>query len=149
MRAISLHQPHASLIAWGYKPFETRGWPTLYRGPLLIHAAKRPMDHEGMDLAMKFFGDDWAHLPTGVFVCQVELCRVFTTPLVEGFMEGLGDDYSNGLGDFSPGRFAWLLGEVQRFAEPIPARGHQRFWDERSWAVDCVNKIPQPWRAAP
>ena len=27
MRAITLHQPWASMIAMGYKPTETRGWP--------------------------------------------------------------------------------------------------------------------------
>lgn len=41
MKAISLWQPWASLIALGIKRIETRGWPTAYRGPLLIHAAKR------------------------------------------------------------------------------------------------------------
>lgn len=41
MKSISLWQPYASLIAWGDKQIETRSWPTSYRGPLLIHAAKR------------------------------------------------------------------------------------------------------------
>jgi hypothetical protein len=41
MRAISLWQPWASLIPLGAKKIETRSWSTKYRGPLLIHAAKR------------------------------------------------------------------------------------------------------------
>lgn len=40
MRALTLHQPWASLVAVGVKTIETRGWSTTYRGPLLIHAAK-------------------------------------------------------------------------------------------------------------
>lgn len=40
MRAISLHQPWASAIAYGAKRVETRSWSTNYRGPLAIHAAK-------------------------------------------------------------------------------------------------------------
>jgi activating signal cointegrator 1 len=32
-------------------------------------------------------------------------------------------------GDFSPGRWAWLLTDVERFEEPIPATGRQRIWD--------------------
>lgn len=31
-------------------------------------------------------------------------------------------------GHFAPGRFAWLLGDVEQFEEPIPARGAQRLW---------------------
>jgi activating signal cointegrator 1 len=41
IKAISLHQPWASLIARGYKKYETRSWPTSYRGPIAIHAAKK------------------------------------------------------------------------------------------------------------
>ncbi len=41
MKCISLHQPWASLVVLGAKKFETRSWPTSYRGPLLIHAAKK------------------------------------------------------------------------------------------------------------
>jgi len=42
MKIITLWQPWASLIAYDLKRYETRSWPTTYRGPLLIHAAKRP-----------------------------------------------------------------------------------------------------------
>ena len=41
MKAISLSQPWASLVASGAKKFETRSWRSHYRGPLLIHAAIR------------------------------------------------------------------------------------------------------------
>lgn len=41
MKAITTWQPHASLIAIGAKPIESRSWRTQYRGPLAIHAAKR------------------------------------------------------------------------------------------------------------
>jgi hypothetical protein len=44
IRTISLHEPYASLIRAGRKKFETRSWYTRYRGPLLIHAAKRNPD---------------------------------------------------------------------------------------------------------
>lgn len=41
MLAITLMQPWASLVISGQKTFETRSWATAYRGPLLIHAAKK------------------------------------------------------------------------------------------------------------
>src|SRR3972149_12240119 len=40
MKAISLWQPWASLIAVGAKKYETRSWDTPYRGPLVICASK-------------------------------------------------------------------------------------------------------------
>jgi len=39
MKAISVKQPFAALIAAGIKQFETRKWKTAYRGPLLVHAS--------------------------------------------------------------------------------------------------------------
>lgn len=40
MKALSLTQPWASLIAIGAKCVETRSWASSYRGPIAIHAAK-------------------------------------------------------------------------------------------------------------
>ncbi|WP_309145170.1 ASCH domain-containing protein, partial [Brevibacillus sp. HB2.2] len=41
MKAITIHQSWATLIALGEKRFETRGWSTNHRGPIAIHAAKK------------------------------------------------------------------------------------------------------------
>lgn len=40
MKAISIRQPWADAIIWHGKDIENRDWPTRYRGPVLIHAAK-------------------------------------------------------------------------------------------------------------
>lgn len=40
MKALTVQQPYASLIASGEKWIENRSWHTNYRGPLAIHAAK-------------------------------------------------------------------------------------------------------------
>lgn len=40
IKAITISQPFASLIASGEKWIENRTWPTAYRGPLAIHAGK-------------------------------------------------------------------------------------------------------------
>lgn len=40
MKAITILQPWASLIACGAKQIETRCWKTNYRGPIAIHAGK-------------------------------------------------------------------------------------------------------------
>lgn len=40
LRAVTLTQPWAKLVAIGEKPIETRSWRTHYRGPIAIHAAQ-------------------------------------------------------------------------------------------------------------
>lgn len=45
MKALTLWQPWASLLAIGAKKYETRSWKTEYRGPIAIHASlKDPCD---------------------------------------------------------------------------------------------------------
>ena len=39
MKALTLYEPYATLVALNLKKIETRGWRTNYRGPLAIHAA--------------------------------------------------------------------------------------------------------------
>jgi ASCH domain len=41
MKALTIKQPWAGLIAAGLKPIENRTWATKYRGPLLIHVSAR------------------------------------------------------------------------------------------------------------
>ena len=60
MKAISLHQPWASLIALGYKIIETRSWkpPAWLIGQrIAIHAAKRKMrpDEDGWGYSDKIY----------------------------------------------------------------------------------------------
>lgn len=50
MKALTLTQPYATLVAIGEKRLETRSWRTSYRGPLAIHAAKGWM-------SLRFGGD--------------------------------------------------------------------------------------------
>jgi activating signal cointegrator 1 len=45
VKALSLWQPWASLVALGVKTLETRSWSTSHRGPLAIHAAAAVPDH--------------------------------------------------------------------------------------------------------
>lgn len=45
MKALTIIQPWATLIASGHKMNETRSWKTNYRGEVLIHAGKNPKDY--------------------------------------------------------------------------------------------------------
>lgn len=66
MKALSVRQPWASLIASGEKTIEVRSRRTHYRGPLLICASR-------------FVGTAPRDLPRGVALCIVDLvdCRSF------------------------------------------------------------------------
>lgn len=48
MKAITIKQPWATLIAEGYKEYEFRTWRTKYRGDILIHAGKS-IDKKSME----------------------------------------------------------------------------------------------------
>ena len=53
MKAISLKQPWANLVACGYKTLETRTWTTSYRGELLIcSSASGEIEPAGCALAL-------------------------------------------------------------------------------------------------
>jgi hypothetical protein len=43
-------------------------------------------------------------------------------------------------GDFSPGRFAWLLKNVRVFENPIPARGALSLWDWDHEALGLIDR---------
>jgi hypothetical protein len=130
VKALSLWQPWASLVAAGLKQYETRSWATPYRGLLAIHAAKRPPDGDVSDLLRPVQAGRVAQpLPLGAVVCVVDLVDV--VPATEARKTISELEYS--VRDYSPGRWAWKLELVHVFEIPVPARGAQGLWD---WEVD-------------
>lgn len=116
MKALSLWQPWASLIWDGRKRIETRPWPMHYRGPLAIHAAMR-VDKE----ACRKFGFNPNTIYRGAVLCIVNVvdCVQFPNP------KAAPDSY----GDFSAGRYGFIMKLVGRFDPPFPAKGHQGIWN--------------------
>lgn len=137
MKAISLWQPWASAMALGWKRNETRHWPTKYRGPLLIHAAKKVIGWPSIDLQSLFDGIAFqpSNLPRGAILCQVNLvdCKRI---LIHNWPEGI----ERMLGDYTPNRFMWITEDLQAF-NPIPFRGSQGFFNVPDKLVTaCVYK---------
>ncbi len=188
MKALTLHQPWASLIAEGVKTIETRSWSTKYRGPMAIHAAKTA-EWEQVAVGPWRLHAQFTDVPeirrfgaihNGELVpdrCERRLA--FSAPLgaivatatlidvvpIEVVLPGVDrprsqSAYSSGydkvtahpltnevyrwagnngydiydqrsFGDFSPGRYAWLLADVVKLPHPISCRGHQGLWE---WA---------------
>jgi hypothetical protein len=130
MRALSVTQPWASLIVLGVKRLETRPWRTVYRGPLLIHAARafpaaaRALcRREPFRSLLHAAGLDAAALPLGAVVGGVELLDCVR---VEDLPEPEPDEAA--LGDFRPGRWVWRLADPRRLG-PFPARGRLGLFD--------------------
>jgi hypothetical protein len=61
-------------------------------------------------------------------VAQLVACVSTSTLRIPGGVYPLSDD-ELAFGDFSPGRYAWILSNVQRLLEPIPARGALGLWE--------------------
>ena len=155
MKALTLHQPWASLIALGPKTVETRSWsaPAWVIGArIAIHAGKhRVRISNEFDPAMyhamvQIHGPDWQnHLPLGAVVATAKLAGCFR---VVGWnegrqlkLEGTGAGGENIIpdpfGDFLPGRWLWVLEEIERLDPAIPAKGNRMLWNwEQTEAVN-------------
>lgn len=155
MKAITLTQPWATLVAIGAKRIETRSWSTTYRGPLAIHAAAGlgPVGGaKGLGEICErepFYGTLARHgfrygaristgkLPLGAVVATCTLVDVVPTNLWRPVTHGnqtwqvppgnMSQEYS--FGDYTPGRYAWLLTDVKPLREPIPAKGALSLWE--------------------
>lgn len=153
MKAISLWQPWASLIAAGVKRFETRSWSTYYTGPIAIHAAQttagiNDCSMELWALCKRVLGDGWSDrgvLPLGAVVCTARLVGCYRVKrLVSGqpFVDLQSGRYmppreERLAGDWSAGRFVWGLRDVVVLKPPLRARGKQGLFE-----IDLENPDP-------
>lgn len=134
MKAITLTQPWATLVAIGSKRIETRSWSTNYRGSLAIHAAKNIPDWVGEWLTRSEYArtvlahcgvhqaSDLKSMPRGVVIATCELWNVFNVEVIHPC------EAEREFGDYSPGRFAWML-ENMRVIEPVECKGSLGLWN--------------------
>ena len=155
IRAITIWQPWATLLATGEKRFETRPWATRYTGPIAIHAGRDFRKEVQMIAERSGFCDllerhgfapdkyprgELAGLPLGAIVGVGWMKRcVKTEDIVEEMFarseEGSmleRDQIEVRLGDFHRGRFGFEIVNVTLLAEPIVCAGAQRLW-----RLDC------------
>ena len=140
MKAISLTQPWAVLVANGEKKIDTRSWRTSYRGQLAIHASKKITD----EAKQKFYNDRYfgeslkklgvtnrGMLTTGAILAEVRLVDVVRT---EDTVESLSEK-EIAFGDYTPGRWAWIFDSLVAFPSPVETKGGLGLWnwdDERT-----------------
>lgn len=126
MKALTISQPFASLIASGEKWVENRTWETLYRGPLAIHAGKGTQYLTRLELAQ---------YPTSCIVAVARLVACYHLDSLDATRthEKL-HSYDLTIGEIlrhkhAEGPFCWILANVRKLAEPVHCRGALGLWD--------------------
>lgn len=140
MRAISVWQPWASLLVTGQKEYETRSWKTDYRGPIAIHAAKKPLSQtmrlmtvESRRAAKECMRLDYIdgkkYAQTGgiVGIAYLEGCIEITEKFAEKLKKEKPREYL--FGNFTVGRYALKMRDPVFFQKVIPERGRQGWWN--------------------
>ena len=146
MKAITILEPWASLIAYGHKQIETRSWSTKYRGQIAIHAGQEtkrafyslPIINA---LGISCVSEHWLNIRLGSVIAIADLLDCLkvrgtasliigndksVAAILENNMRVMGNELA--FGDYTHGRYAWILANVRRI-EPVPAKGRQRLWE--------------------
>ena len=165
MKALTLHQPWATLIAAGVKTTETRSWgppKSLIGHRIALHAGKQLIKSQNglgagtWEMMNTLYGPEWSdRIPRGKIVATARLAdarRVVALDLETGRARLSGSPARTVLadpyGDFSPGRWLWLLADVQPCNPPAPARGAQGLWNwEPQEEEDEEKQAPAPAQA--
>jgi len=158
MKALTIYQPYASLVAVRAKRFDTHTWYTSYRGPIAIHAAKKrvedvldemfpdyitPFEVAFVSTIRVILGQE-GDLPHGAIIAKAQLVGCYKishiqetagTPIEVGYWKQGGmvwcdiSEQEQLFGNWSAGNYAWELQNVIPLDEPIPCRGYQRIWN--------------------
>jgi|GEM_PF-4790789 len=140
VKALSVKQPYAQLLVLGLKRVETRPRQTRHRGLLAIHATKAV---PGTDIQNQFpeaweamqsyiadrpgWIDDNYHLTCGAVVGTVNLTAC--VPIEKLYGTEYDTPQERAFGDWSPGRFGWIVENPLAFDCPDPARGMLGLWN--------------------
>ena len=123
MKAFTAYQPYAYAIIAGLKQYETRPRRTHIRGRVAVHAAKG--NPKFVTLAVDMALPETMKLHYGAVLGTVEIADCVP---VEEIVHTLSER-EKALGDYSSGRFAWVLRNPVAFSTPVPAKGKQGWWN--------------------
>lgn len=123
MKAITLIQPWATLMARNLKRYETRSWNTRFRGEVVIHSSSR-FPQWARQFAREI-GLDPDTLPLGALVARGNLIDVVRTESVRDYITAKERLY----GDYRDGRFAFKMDNTVELPRPIPCKGALGLWD--------------------
>lgn len=156
MKAITLQQPHATLVVLNAKRIETRSWNTQHRGTLLIHSGKaKPRANRDLaatdefkqflDTGAQLPFDPFDMLPFGYILGMVDIIDCIPTSRIADIMRKNEWQYpavlhsgghswtitkqETAFGNYLGKRYAWLMANIVKFDKPIPCKGHLSLWD--------------------
>ena len=128
MKVISIQEPYATLISLGIKKNETRSWKTNYRGQVLIHASisKKYLNSIKDKNVLKLLEN--ITLNYGKILCKATIvdCIEMTSDLIDKIKLN-NQEYI--LGIYEPGRYAWILDNIELLPTQISAKGKLGLWE--------------------
>jgi hypothetical protein len=122
-KAISIHQPHASLIAMGRQHFIVRAYKTDFRGWVMIHASKHFRDPEKCSREPYLGVIQAEGLPTSAVIAVARITECWTADFIT---EKCKDDPEL-FCEWKPNYWGWKVEDVTAF-DPIHAVGRQGLW---------------------
>lgn len=132
MKVLSLLQPWATLVVMGHKKIETRRWQTAYRGELLIHASSgKAGGLLAKEPPFSKYISNFNQMPFGSIIGKVWLDDIVPVHQLSYPAETINRLAleERAFGDYTAGRFAWILSHPQIFKKPISAAGKLHLWD--------------------
>lgn len=130
MKALTISQPFASLIASGEKWIENRSWETRFRGWLAIHAGKGTQYLTRKELV---------EYPHGCVVAFARLVDCFWfNDINRRCQRGSGSENAfltrrtwNDIKSHKhcEGPWCWILSDIRKLTEPIAVNGAQCLWE--------------------
>lgn len=137
MKALTLLQPWASLMAMGEKQWETRSWRCSYRGEMAITASAKMKTEDAMLVLHEEPFKSAIHcdptlLPLGCVVAVGTLETIITSEnWIERFEDKACGTYDREIpfGNYDIRRFAWHFINMVKLPEPVPCRGLQMVWN--------------------
>lgn len=128
MKVVSIIEPWASLIKEKVKYIETRSWKTNYRGKIYIHASLKKVQKntEIINNLINLLKDkDFKY---GHIIAEANL--VDCIYMDEEFLSKIKENNQEYIcGEYSLGRYAWVLENIKPLKEPIQAKGSLGLWN--------------------
>jgi hypothetical protein len=123
MKVITIKQPWATLIAYGYKEYEFRSWKIKYRGKLLIHAGKG-IDKKAMD-RVKHLNLEY---PSSRIIASVNLndCISVNEEMIKQLINKNKEIY--GFGNYE-NNYAWKLSNIEKIDNHKYVKGKLGLWN--------------------
>jgi hypothetical protein len=140
MKALTISQPFASLIASGEKWIENRSWYTSYRGPLAIHAGKGLQYLDREEIKDYPTGSIIATARLSACVVREELQRMAFHSITNGseLIPGAKVTWKQAFDHaHTEGPWCWILEDVQRI-KPVPMKGSQGLWVPEPFVAEVV-----------